>query len=74
MLIKALTQTPSVNFVFLPFPSSSKYPLSLRGASDTPGRAIHVDDLRSLGRDKPKSTLADHPRASATHGNLVALH
>ncbi|KAF9474999.1 long-chain-fatty-acid-CoA-ligase [Pholiota conissans] len=60
-LIKALPNTPSVKFVIYDGSPSSALLEQVRAVrTDTPIRTLHIDELRSLGRDVPVDVLPPH--------------
>ncbi|KAF9563655.1 acetyl-CoA synthetase-like protein [Agrocybe pediades] len=59
MLIRVLPNTPSVKFVFYDGKPSSDIIDKIHAIrSESPIRAIHLDELRSIGRSKDASVLA----------------
>lgn len=67
MLRKVLPHTPSVSFVFYDGTPPSSIISEIRSLrSDNPVRAIHIDELRTLGRDKDEVILEDRRPTSDT--------
>ncbi|PPQ70431.1 hypothetical protein CVT25_004303 [Psilocybe cyanescens] len=60
MLIRVLPNTPTVKFVFCDgAPSSDILSKITAIRSDSPIRAIHIDELRKIGKDLPLTLLED---------------